>query len=83
MNPAIRGQTSPCSEAHEHHTSQPGKLDTYSTILICSSGLHDCDNDDSNDHQFIYGVSSGEPLQDSVILWTRFKPNNASQTILS
>ncbi|MET0090956.1 MAG: alkaline phosphatase D family protein [Candidatus Thiodiazotropha sp.] len=59
------------------------KLGTYSTILVCSSGLHGCNNDDSSDHEFNYGIASGDPLQDSVILWTRITPNNADRVTVS
>jgi alkaline phosphatase D len=50
------------------------KLGTYSAILITSSGLHGCSDDDSDDFSFDHGVASGDPLTDSVVIWTRITP---------
>jgi alkaline phosphatase D len=47
------------------------KLGAYSTILITSSGLHGCNEDGSDDYSFDHGVASGDPLDDSVVIWTR------------
>jgi alkaline phosphatase D len=46
------------------------KLGTYSSVIIASSGLHGC-RLDAGDYRFEHGVASGDPLQDSVIIWTR------------
>jgi len=39
--------------------------------LIISTGLSGCSNDDTQSVSFIHGVSSGDPLSDKVIIWTR------------
>jgi alkaline phosphatase D len=57
------------------------KLGTYSAILITSSGLHGCNEDDSDDNRFDHGVASGDPLEDSVVIWTRVTPGE-SQSVM-
>jgi alkaline phosphatase D len=59
------------------------KLGTYSAILITSSGLHGCNNDDSDDYSFDHGVASGDPLDDSVVIWTRVTPLEAQSVTVS
>lgn len=65
-------------------------LTASSAAIIATSGLHGCDSDsDANpvytnepDVRFNHGVASGDPLTDSVILWTRVTPaQNQSVTI--
>ena len=59
------------------------KLGAYSTVLITSSGLQGCNHDDSDDSQFNYGVASGDPLHDSVVIWTRVSTNKSSSVLVS
>jgi alkaline phosphatase D len=54
------------------------KLGTYSTALIASSGLHGW-NHDTGDYSFEHGVASGDPQSDSVVIWSRVTPTEASQ----
>ena len=46
-----------------------------------STGLAGCvlDSDDKRRVDFTHGVASGDPLQDSVILWTRAVPERGSK----
>jgi alkaline phosphatase D len=53
------------------------KLGVYSSILITSSGLHGCNEDDSDDYSFDHGVASGDPLEESVVIWTRITPGES------
>lgn len=46
--------------------------------VALSTGLAGCvlDGDDKRDIRFTHGVASGDPLQDSVMLWTRAEPQS-------
>jgi alkaline phosphatase D len=59
------------------------KLGAYSTILITSSGLHGCHDDDSDDYSFDHGVASGDPLEDSVVIWTRVTPGKVQSVTVN
>jgi alkaline phosphatase D len=61
------------------------KLGTYSTILISSSGLHGCRLDELDNYCFEHGVASGDPLHNSVVIWTRVTPldSETEQVIVS
>ncbi|MES9943228.1 MAG: alkaline phosphatase D family protein [Candidatus Thiodiazotropha sp. 6PLUC1] len=59
------------------------KLGAYSTILITSSGLHGCNSDDSDDYSFNHGVASGDPLEESVVIWTRVTPGDAKRVTVN
>jgi alkaline phosphatase D len=59
------------------------KLGAYSTILITSSGLHGCNEDDSGEYSFDHGVASGDPLEDSVVIWTRVAPGEAKSVTVN
>jgi alkaline phosphatase D len=59
------------------------KLGTYSAILITSSGLHGCQEDDSGNYTFDHGVASGDPLEDSVVIWTRVTPGSAQKVTVN
>ncbi|MEA3405727.1 MAG: alkaline phosphatase D family protein [Pseudomonadota bacterium] len=53
-------------------------LAASSASIVVSSGLQGCDftnADSENIVSFDHGVASGDPLQDSVILWTRVTPS--------
>ncbi|MGC8120406.1 alkaline phosphatase D family protein [Marinobacter sp. VGCF2001] len=51
--------------------------------VAVSTGLAGCvldsDSDDKRRVQFTHGVASGDPLQDSIILWTRAFPERGSK----
>lgn len=56
--------------------------------IIVSSGLQGCDLVDSDSDpeasfQFLHGVASGDPLEDSVIIWTRVSPENANSVTVT
>ncbi|CAH0990059.1 Phospholipase D [Sinobacterium norvegicum] len=51
---------------------------------VVSTGLLGCadrDSDDDNNVSFAQGVASGDPLADSVILWTRALPNDTDAVV--
>lgn len=53
------------------------KLGAYSAVLMTSSGLHGCNSSTSDgvsEGSFDHGVASGDPLSDSVVIWTRVTP---------
>lgn len=61
------------------HVNRRRFLQTTSlaTVAGASMMLTGCNNDNPNDHEqvkFLHGVASGDPLADSVILWTRVTP---------
>jgi alkaline phosphatase D len=58
------------------------KFGTYSTVLIASSGLQGCRQEDG-DYSFDHGVASGDPLQDSVVIWTRVTPLESGSVSVS
>src|SRR5690606_14456800 len=49
--------------------------------VAVSTGLAGCvlDSDDKRRVDFTHGVASGDPLQDSIILWTRAVPERGSK----
>jgi len=50
-------------------------LGLASASIVVSSGLNGCQSNDSNNNSsFDYGVASGDPLKDRVIIWTRITP---------
>lgn len=62
------------------------KFSAYSAVLITSSGLNGCgDDDDQNDIviSFDHGVASGDPLTDSVVIWTRVTPEDETNVKVS
>ena len=46
------------------------KIASVSTVLAAGSALSGCGGDNSEQPAFLYGVASGDPLTDRVILWT-------------
>ncbi len=46
------------------------KIASVSTVLAAGSVLSGCGGDNSEEPAFLYGVASGDPLTDRVILWT-------------
>ena len=52
--------------------------------IVVSSGLNGCVSDSSsqNDVAFDYGIASGDPLIDSVIIWTRITTLKQESTIV-
>ncbi|QEP44610.1 alkaline phosphatase [Ectothiorhodospiraceae bacterium BW-2] len=53
-----------------------------STACVISLGLTGC-NDDDKEASFEHGVASGDPLSDSVIIWTRVTPVNSGEVVVS
>ncbi len=56
-----------------------------SAACVVSVGLSGCSSDDNDDVvvSFLHGVASGDPLSDSVILWTRATPNQEQEITVS
>jgi alkaline phosphatase D len=63
------------------------KFGAYATgSIFISSGLQGCDLSDSDSettYSFDYGVASGDPLVDSVILWTRVTPSKTENVTVT
>ena len=50
--------------------------------LVVSTGLSGCGNSSNVvDVNFLHGVASGDPTQDSVIIWTRLTPQSQIDTL--
>tara|TARA_R110001592_G_scaffold363372_1_gene685918 strand:+ start:15591 stop:17309 length:1719 start_codon:yes stop_codon:yes gene_type:complete len=64
-------------------------LTASSILLLLGSNLIGCsDNNSSNGNssvlaEFLHGVASGDPLSDSVILWTRVTPERAGTVLVN
>ncbi|MBU6285868.1 MAG: alkaline phosphatase D family protein [Proteobacteria bacterium] len=77
-------QSSPSSQAflHPHIAVEPtlsrrgfvGGLASMSAVAALSGSLAACSNLSDEPIEFRYGVASGDPLSDRVILWTHVKP---------
>ncbi len=59
------------------------KIASVSTVLAAGSVLSGCGGDNSEEPAFLYGVASGDPLTDRVILWTHAQfPTSANSVDL-
>lgn len=58
------------------------KASVASSVVFVSAGLQSCaSNDDDVSVAFDHGVASGDPLTDSVVLWTRVTPQAAKSDV--
>ncbi|MEM7738056.1 MAG: alkaline phosphatase D family protein, partial [Deinococcota bacterium] len=59
------------------------KASLASSVVFVSAGLQSCASNDNDDApvigaSFLHGVASGDPLTDSILLWTRVTPDTAT-----
>lgn len=57
------------------------KAASTASVLALGSTLAACSNSDPSPSQFKYGVASGDPLSDRVILWTHAKIDNSDEPV--
>lgn len=54
---------------------------SVSALAVTGVSLSACGSDDGFDLEFLYGVASGDPLADRVILWTHTKIRDRSEPV--